>query len=235
MGGSYEAINQASDVTNLSETMTQGVWNMLQNPTTYAQPFQTFLSQIEPRLTSLVTDDRFSQAQYDVAQQKADEIRKSLGQEWAGSIFSGPAQQAIGRGVATPYMEAVMNIAGQQNQLRGALLGQGMAGITNLYGQGLGGLTQLGMPAYWQPDYAYKPGALDYITALGGTAASLAGAFAGIPGLGGGAGAAGAGASMVGQNMGYGILGNPNEWGGAAAPWQNQPMTGTMDYWTFNR
>lgn len=234
MGGSYEAINQASDVVNLSETMTQGVWNMLRNPTTYAQPFQTFLSQIEPRLTSLVTDDRFSQAQYDVAQQRANEIRKALGQEWEGSIFSGAAQGAIGRGVATPYMEAIANISQQQNQLRGALLGQGMAGIAGLYGQGLGGLTQLGMPQYWQPDYAYKPGALDWITGLGGTAASLIGAFTGIPGLGQlGQGIAGA-AQTGGEIIPGGVSSIPQT---PLFPGMGyvQPMAPTMDYWTFNR
>lgn len=228
MGGSYEAINESSDVTNLSSGMTEQIWNMLQNPTTYAQPFQTFLSQIEPGLTALTRDNRFAQSQFDLAQQKANEIRTSLGREWSGSIFSGPAQRAIGQGVATPHMQAVSNIAQQQNQLRGSLLGGGLSGLTGLYGQGLGGLTQLGMPAYWQPDYAYQPGAFDYIMGALGTGASIAGAAAGVPGLG----------SMDQTSQPAPISGGIFEgwdYGGFGGPGFGQSSPQMNPFWTFNR
>ena len=186
MGGTYEPINQASDVTNLSADMTQPAWASLFNAAQsflsgqgVGEQFGTLASQLQ----DLVYGGPGAESMYGYAQTQADKIRQQLAQQYSGSnaLFSGAFGQALGEGVSAPFQQAAAGL----NQQLGSLYGQGLGGIFGLGQSAISGMTQMAMPTYWQPDYAYQPGPFDYlagIVGLGGDIAQTAvSAYTGVP------------------------------------------------------
>jgi len=185
MGGTYEAINSAEDVTNLNQGMTDQAWSMFTNAYNqnkefmggydYLAPYQTFMQNIAPGLQDLVYGGKGAESMYGYAQSQADKNRGDLQQQYGGqnALFSGSFGRALGEGVSQPFQQAAAGL----NQQLGSLYGNALGTMPGAYAQpyqwanntmqtSLQGLGAMGQPNYWSPDYAYQPGPWDIFSSL---------------------------------------------------------------------
>lgn len=160
----------------------------------YLAPYQTFMQNIAPQFKDLVYGGGDSMMGY--AQQQANQTQRQLSQQYSGSgsLFSGAFGEALGAGVSQPYQQAAAGL----NQQLGSLYGNALSTMPQAYAQpyqwanqnmqtAAQGMGQMGQPTYWQPDYAYQPGAWDYLSSAVSMGADVARMVTGFGGGGGGA------------------------------------------------
>ena len=207
MGGGYEEIGGAGEVTNvnpltgdiLSTLMGQleaggaGAEQLISQLGSY-----DFLSVLEdPRLQGAI--GQFAGERNTLAEQAAQNAQQQISGSFAGTgLYSGAFGEAVGAGVGQAYQQGATDIAGIQQGLYGQALGvagQQQAGALNYYGglgqAALGGIGAIGRPEFYSPTY---------VEGGGGIGAGMAGASAGfLPGflLGGPVGGA------VGGGLGF--------------------------------
>lgn len=97
------------------------------------------LNNLFPQMQGLVTGglSGYSNQQMGLArQQAADVISQTLG-SYAGEngVYSGAAAKAASQGASTPYLQAISNITGAQNNLLGGMFSSAMAGLPGAFAQ----------------------------------------------------------------------------------------------------
>lgn len=201
-GGGYEQIGSAADVTDVNPYSGLLMGGLGQYD--YTAPFSAFAQQIAPQLQGLSISGPFAESQFGLAQQRANQIRRNLGETYSqgGALFSGAFGEALGAGVAQPYMEAITNITGQQTGLLGQLYGGALGGLPGLYQMPYQGA----MPSLYEPSYGYQPSGFERFMGGFGMGTGIGGAFGSVPGSGGGGGL---GYSPMGQTGGRNLYWNP--------------------------
>ena len=189
-GGGYDQIGSASDVQNINP-FTDTSWNLLTGNLgnyDYTQPFSYFTSQLAPELQGLATSGPYAESQLNLAQGQANKIRSQLGQQYSGenALFSGAFGKALGEGVSQPYLQAIANITGQQSNLLGGLYGGALNQLGSMYQMPYGQAAQYGMPTFYEPNYGFQQGIGQNFMSGMGAGAGIGGAFASLPGFGGG-------------------------------------------------
>lgn len=195
MGGGYEEIGSAKDITNVNP-MTGGfaqglqgqqsnLWGMLQGMTPAAMMQglggqATGLSDIASQLMGAYT----SASNASAMAQARENVRGTLNEFSMGNaLHSGAAGIGTERAASLPWLEALTNQSNLQAQLAGGFgtqyLGASQnqySNLASLFGQGQGIQGQLAMPSWYEPTYGYKQGFMDYAAPILGSAA---GGFAG--------------------------------------------------------
>jgi len=218
MGADYKAIGDPGDVQNINP-YTQNAWNQMSQMFPAAQEGMqgiigaisnmgtydpnAWLGQLQsqnPTLQGFVQQavDPFYTASESYARAGADQARRAVEAQYAGrNIYSGDFAQAVGKGMAMPYMEAAKASEQLQAQTYGGLLQlaaqlnaqqqqtaaqtelEKMAQQGGMYESMMNtagaGMAQLGAPEWWQPTYVQDTSGLK--GALGG---ALSGALTGI-------------------------------------------------------
>jgi len=260
-GGGYEQIGSASDVQNINP-YTDQIMNRFQQMMPAAQAgmndvaqqamgadynpekaLNMFMERI-PELQDVVSESvrPMRMAGEDWAKAAADQARQDVAQQYSGQggLYSGGFGQAVGQGMAEPYLQANQQSQQLQAQMAQNLYGQTMDQLAQQYAQGkqmemqgLGtagemygqqfnlagqGMAQMGAPEYWQPQYVQEPEDPSVLgNALSGGVMGLA--TGGLPGALMGAAGGGLGAAF-GQDAGtgYGMAGGRLGQGLGAGP-----------------
>lgn len=178
-----------SDVSNVNP-FTGTSWNLLTGNLgnyDYTQPFSYFTSQLAPELQGISTSGPYAESQLNLAKSQADKIRGQLEQDYsgAGALFSGAFGKALGEGVASPYLSAIANITGQQSGLLNTLFGGALGSLGSLYQTPYNAVASYGEPTFLE---TYTPSPWENFLSGFGGGVGIGGAFASIPGFGGGKG-----------------------------------------------
>ncbi len=193
MGGDFEQVGSASDVTNVNPL----TGDILQQLLGQLQAGGEGASQIIDQLGSfdfldVLGDERlqgaissFAGERNTLADQAATQAQRQISGQFAGTaLHSGAFGEAVGLGVGQARQAAVTDIAGKQLGLFGQALGvagQQRGQELGFFGQQIGGalqgLSSFGRPEFFNPTFAFDPGPLGgFANILGlGSSAALTG------------------------------------------------------------
>lgn len=173
------------------------------------------------------TANPIMQMETQLAQTRAQALQQQL------ASLQGYGAQSINQGYdrATQLGQSALGLGlqglqGQTAALQAGAAGQGGIGSTlaGLYGQGMGLGAGLNEPQYYNPQYERQPTALDYITGIGGAAASIGSLLGG----GGGIGSA-LGGLLGGRQPSYSSYQQPGWWASGGS--QNSGLPGYQNPW----
>lgn len=224
MGGSYEQVGSAADVSNVNPMTGEG-WNRLLQGQQGAQQGLQNLPSLMALLSGNATGlsdvasklmGEYTASTNSLASGKAIEgIRNNLAQfSLMNGVNSGAQLKGSEYAATVPWLEAMTN----QAQMKAGLAGQGMGllgqgwqtqyqGMTNQLNNYNALMAQMAAPSWYEPTYAYQPGFMDYAAPIAGAGlGALAGG--GLGGLFGGGGGGGPAPQLYGANNPYAGSGN---------------------------